>query len=84
MRFLLQTLRGTAGGAIQEADGLFWGNILLVGCCVFYLLWWALAFKPTGAVKGMRSGWLLIPAFLFGCAAVVLIVRGTSPAAWSA
>lgn len=76
MKFLLQTLRGAAGGAIHEAGGLFWGDLLLVGCCVFYLLWWVLAFKPTGAVKGMRSGWLLIPAFLLGCAAVILIARG--------
>ncbi len=80
MDFLLETLRGTAGGAIHEMGGLFWGDVLLVGCCVFYLLWWALAFKPTGAVKGMRSGWLLIPAFLLGCAAVVLIARGTGAA----
>lgn len=57
---------------------LFWGDILLVGCCVFYLLWWILAFKPSGAVKGLRSGWLLIPAFILGTAAVVLIVQGAS------
>lgn len=57
---------------------LFWGNLLLVGCCVFYLLWWAVAFKPTGAIKGMKSGWLLIPAFILGIAAVVSIIRGSS------
>ncbi|MCC8098590.1 MAG: hypothetical protein LIO78_00780 [Clostridiales bacterium] len=54
------------------------GNLLLVGCCVFYLAWWLIAFKPEGAIKGMKSGWLLIPAFLFGLAAVVQIVRGSS------
>lgn len=59
---------------------LFWGNILLTGCCVFYLLWWLLAFKPVGAVKGMRSGWLLIPAFILGVAAVVMIIRGANGA----
>ncbi|MCD8384717.1 MAG: hypothetical protein LUC39_07155 [Clostridiales bacterium] len=53
------------------------GNLLLVGCCVFYLAWWLIAFKPEDAVKGMKSGWLLIPAFLFGIAAVVQIVRGS-------
>ncbi len=62
---------------------MFWGDVLLTGCCAFYLLWWVLAFKPTGAVTGMRSGWLLIPALLLGCAAVFLIVRGAlaAPAA---
>ncbi len=54
------------------------GNLLLVGCCVFYLAWWLIAFRPEGAIKGMKSGWLLIPAFLFGLAAVMQIVRGSS------
>lgn len=55
---------------------MFWGDILLVGCCAFYLLWWAVAFKPVGAIKGVKSGWLLIPAFLLGVAAVVGILYG--------
>ncbi len=60
----------------HPARQMFWGDILLVGCCVFYLLWWVLAFKPTGAIKGMRSGWLLIPAFILGVAAMSLIIFG--------
>ncbi len=62
--------------ANASARQLLQGNLLLVGCCIFYLLWWILAFKPTGAVKGMKSGWLLIPAFLLGTAGVVLIALG--------
>ncbi len=54
------------------------GNLLLVLCCAFYLAWWLVAFKPVGAVKGMKSGWLLVPAFVFGIAAIVQIVRGSS------
>ncbi len=54
---------------------MLWGNGLLVVCCGFYLLWWILAFKPAGAIKGIRSGWLLVPAFVFGMAAVYLILR---------
>lgn len=60
----------------SPACKMFWGNILLAGCCAFYLLWWILAYRPTGAVKGMKSGWLLIPAFILGVAAVVMIIRG--------
>ncbi|MCD8340957.1 MAG: hypothetical protein LUC87_02245 [Clostridiales bacterium] len=53
------------------------GNLLLVACCVFYLAWWLIAFKPEGAIRGMKSGWLLIPALLFGVAAIVEIVQGS-------
>ncbi len=56
------------------------GNILLIICCAFYLAWWIMAFKPTGAVKGMRSGWLLLPAVIFGVATILQIVRGSSAA----
>ncbi len=64
----------------SPARQMLLGNILFIGCSAFYLLWWILAFKPTDAVKGFRSGWLLIPAFLFGLAALVLIIRGADGA----
>ncbi len=57
---------------------ILWGNGLLVVCCGFYLLWWILAFKPAGAIKGMKSGWLLLPASVFGLTAVYLILQGVS------
>ena len=52
------------------------GNVLFVVCCVFYLVWWLLAFKPVGAVTGMKSGWLLIPACLSGLAGVITALWG--------
>ena len=57
------------------------GNIFLIFCCLFYLAWWLIAFKPEGAVKGIRSGWLLIPAAACGLAAVIMICRGISKTA---
>ncbi len=54
------------------------GSLLLILCCLFYLAWWFIAFKPTGAVKGLRSGWLLIPAAVFGTMSVVQMIRGCS------
>ena len=60
---------------------IFWGNILLAVCCAFYRAWWLLAFKPVGAVKGIKTGWLLIPAFAAGLAAVILLLRGIGAAA---
>ena len=65
----------------QPEKQMFWGNVLLVVCCAFYLSWWVLAFKPTGAIKGMKTGWLLLPALAAGVAAVLLTVRGISAAA---
>ena len=59
---------------------IFRGNILLIVCCAFYLAWWLLAFKPTGAIKGMKTGWLLIPAFAAGLAAIILAVKGIQSA----
>ncbi|MCC8142180.1 MAG: hypothetical protein LIO56_06590 [Lachnospiraceae bacterium] len=57
---------------------LLCGNLLLIGCCAFYLIWWFIAFKPEGAIKGMRSGWLLIPAFILGIIAIILLVVGSN------
>lgn len=64
----------------MQTKQILTGNVLLIFCCVFYLAWWILAFKPTGAIKGMRSGWLLLPAVIFGVAAILQIVRGSSAA----
>lgn len=62
---------------------MLWGDILLVGCCAFYLLWWIVAFKPVNAVKGAKSGWLLIPALFLGVAALIMIVWGMNKAVTS-
>jgi hypothetical protein len=55
---------------------IFLSSLLLILCCVFYLAWWVLAFKPVGAIKGIKTGWLLIPASIAGVAAVILAVNG--------
>lgn len=47
--------------------------------CVL-LAWWILAFKPLGAVRGMKTGWLLIPAFAAGLTAIILAVNGIQSA----
>ncbi len=50
-------------------------NMLLMGCCIFYIIWWILAFRPVNPIKGTKSGWLLLPAFILGVIAVVMIVQ---------
>lgn len=60
---------------------IFLANLLVVVCCAFYLAWWILAFKPVNPIKGIKTGWLLIPAFAAGIAAVVFAVGGLGTAA---
>ncbi len=59
-----------------RARQLLTGNILLIFCCAFYLAWWLIAFHPAHAVKGFRSGWLLLPALVCGLFSVIQIIRG--------
>ncbi|MCD7839969.1 MAG: hypothetical protein LUG46_04995 [Erysipelotrichaceae bacterium] len=54
------------------------GNLLFIGCCIFYIIWWILAFRPVNPIKGTKSGWLLLPAFILGVIAVVMIVQSKS------
>lgn len=57
---------------------IFVGNVALAVCAAFYLAWWILAFKPTGAMR--HTGWLLLPAVLAGVAALALICGGVMQA----
>ncbi|MCI2059061.1 MAG: hypothetical protein LKJ80_07645 [Oscillibacter sp.] len=60
---------------------IFFGNLLLILCCAFYLAWWILAFRPANPVRGFQSGWLLLPALAAGIAATVFAARGLGAAA---
>jgi len=60
----------------MQGKQIFIGNILFIVCCAFYLAWWLLAFNPSGAINGARTGWLLIPATITGLLGVILAVRG--------
>lgn len=60
----------------MDSKAFMQGNLLLLGCCIFYLAWWLLTFRPENPVKGMRSGWLLLPAAAAGLGSVVKIVHG--------
>ena len=55
---------------------LFWGNVLLIVCSLFYLAWWIVAFKPDSASKGIGTGLLLALAFVAGIIALVLTIKG--------
>lgn len=52
------------------------GNTRLLLCFVFYLGWWVVAFNPKCPIRGLRSGWLLVPALVFGVLALIDIAQG--------
>lgn len=54
---------------------MFWGHALMVGCCLFYLLWWCLTFKPGASPSTLGRASIAL-AFLTGIAGLVLIIMG--------
>lgn len=59
-----------------QTKQIFFGNLLLVLCCAFYLAWWLLVFNPVNPAKGIQTIWLLLLAFAAGAVAVLFTVRG--------
>ena len=59
-------------------DSIRGGNIKLVLCFAFYLAWWVIGFNTKHPIRGIKSGWLLIPAAVLGVLALVDISRGIS------
>ncbi|MBR3317385.1 MAG: hypothetical protein IKG21_06180 [Atopobiaceae bacterium] len=57
-------------------DSIRAGNIKLLLCFAFYLAWWVVGFNPHHPIRGLKSGWLLIPAAMLGIWALVDIVQG--------
>ena len=52
------------------------GNIKLLFCFAFYLAWWIAGFNPQHPIRGLKSGWLLIPAVILGVLALCDIWQG--------
>ena len=52
------------------------GNIKLLFCFAFYLAWWIVGFNPWRPIRGLKSGWLLIPAVILGVLALCDIWQG--------
>lgn len=57
---------------------LFWGSILMVACCAFYLTWWIVAFNPARTRNRRSPGVvaLLVGAILTGLAWAVCSISG--------
>ena len=52
------------------------GDVKLVLCFAFYLAWWIVGFNPKRPIRGLKSGWLLIPAAMLGVLAMIDVCRG--------
>ena len=63
-------------GLSAQVKMILTGNVWIIVCCVFYLMWWLMAFKPEGAVTGMKTDWLLLPALAAGAFGVLMALRG--------
>jgi len=63
-------------GLNDDVKLILTGSIWIVVCCVFYLMWWLMAFKPEGVVTGMKTDWLLLPALAAGAFGVLMELRG--------
>jgi hypothetical protein len=59
---------------------LLTGQILLVVCCVFYLIWWSISYRPgvtVSRVSGLNGALLLITA-LCGVTGMILSLSGSN------
>ena len=54
---------------------IFAGNLLLLFCCLLYLVWWIVAFKPNSS-SGSVGVYYIIAAFITGVASIALMAGG--------
>ena len=60
----------------ELANKLFAGNLLFAACCVAYLFWWSVAFRPGYTAPGaLKFGLFFITAAL-GVAGLSIIIQG--------
>ena len=54
------------------------GQILLIICCVFYILWWYRGYRPGVTVNsvGGLNGMLLLMTAAFGLAVIAAVLSG--------
>jgi hypothetical protein len=56
---------------------IFSGNLLLLFCSLFYLIWWVVSFRP-GSSSGPTGVFCITAAFITGIAAIALLSTGIS------
>ena len=61
---------GTVSGKILA------GNLLFAACCIVYLLWWSVAFRPDYTAPMMLKSMLFLATAAFGIGALAVIIQG--------
>jgi hypothetical protein len=57
---------------------IFIGNLLLLICTLFYLIWWVVSCRPDSNGMSAAGGLYIAVAFITGIAAIVLMLYGIS------
>ena len=52
------------------------GNLLFAVCCIVYLLWWSVAFRPDYTAPMMLKSMLFLATAVFGIGALAVIIQG--------
>ena len=60
------------------------GNLLFAGCCVVYLVWWSVAFRPGFSAPMTIKGFLFLATAVLGVAGLAKIIQGCSLAGQNA
>ena len=52
------------------------GNLLFAACCIVYLIWWSVAFRPGFTAPMLLKGGLFFATAILGVAGLAMIIRG--------
>ena len=56
------------------------GNLLFAACCIVYLLWWSVAFRPGYTAPMILKSGLFLATAVLGIAGLAMIIQGCSRA----
>lgn len=59
----------------ENVKPIFIGNVLLIVCSIFYLIWWSVSFRPKGHAPFWLSGGLFLLTFAFGIVGVYWVAK---------
>lgn len=65
---------GTTSGKILA------GNLLFAACCIVYLVWWSVAFRPGYTAPMMLKSILFMATVILGIAGLAMIIQGCAKA----
>ena len=63
-------------GTETVSEKILTGNLLFTGCCVVYLIWWCVAFRPGASAPMSIKSLLFFATFFLGAAGMTMIARG--------